>query len=219
MTTPGNIIEAVRAALGWTQTELSRRSGVHLNTLRDIESKGGWRSSKLPALADALSIDAVSLSKGKKTALAPSGRNDQTDTITILRYDTGGSMGNGTLLRDQPGIIRRLEVSSEWLEKNVRNYTSTSNLFVVTGFGDSMRPLYNSGDPLIVDAGVRIVQFDSVYFFRVADEGFIKRLQRVPGRGLVAISENSAYRDWVIDQSMDFELFGRVLKAWRSEDF
>lgn len=128
-------------------------------------------------------------------------------------------MGSGTILRDQPGIIERLEVSHEWLEKNVRGFTSARNLCVVTGFGDSMRPMYNPGDPLIVDAGVKTVEFDSVYFFRVGDEGFIKRLQRIPGQGLTAISENSAYRDWVIDKTMDFELFGRVLKVWRSEDF
>src|SRR5690554_377945 len=31
--------------------------------------------------------------------------------VTIARYDTGGAMGSGTILRDQPGIIERLEVS------------------------------------------------------------------------------------------------------------
>lgn len=128
-------------------------------------------------------------------------------------------MGTGTLLRDQPGIIERLDVSREWLEKNVRGYTAARNLCVVTGFGDSMKPMFNPGDPLIVDAGVKTIEFDAVYFFRVGDEGFIKRLQRIPGKGLLAISENQAYRDWVIDTTMDLEVFGRVLKVWRSEDF
>lgn len=144
---------------------------------------------------------------------------DKTPLVTIARYDTGGAMGHGAILRDQPGVIERLEVSHEWLEKNVRGFTSAKNLCVVTGFGDSMRPMYNPGDPLILDAGVKSVEFDAVYFFRVGDEGFIKRLQRIPGQGLTAISENAAYRDWVIDQTMDFEVFGRVLKVWRSEDF
>ncbi len=128
-------------------------------------------------------------------------------------------MGDGTVLRDQPGVIERLDVSREWLEKNVRGYTAAGNLCVVTGFGDSMRPMYNPGDPLIVDSGVKSVEFDAVYFFRVGEEGFIKRLQRVPGKGLLAISENQAYRDWVIEPNMDMEVFGRVLKVWCSEDF
>jgi len=82
-----------------------------------------------------------------------------------------------------------------------------------------MRGMFNSGDPLIVDIGITTVEYDAVYFFRVANEGFIKRLQRVPGRGLVAISENKAYESWAIADDMDFEVFGRVLKAWQSEDF
>lgn len=141
-------------------------------------------------------------------------------SVTIGRYDTGGRMGvAGVELRDQPGVIESWKVSREWLEKNVRGFNQTDTLCIVTGFGDSMRPMFNSGDPLIVDSSVRSVEFDAVYFFRVGSEGFIKRLQRVPGKGLVAISENSAYRDWVIDETMDFEVFGRVLKVWRSEDF
>lgn len=125
----------------------------------------------------------------------------------------------GIELRDQPGVIESWRVSREWLEKNVKGYSRVDSLCIVTGFGDSMRPMFNSGDPLILDSSIKTVEFDAVYFFRVGTEGFIKRLQRVPGKGLLAISENPAYRDWVIDQSMDFEVFGRVLKVWRSEDF
>jgi hypothetical protein len=141
------------------------------------------------------------------------------DTIEIRQFRTGGAMGAGLQLRDQPGVIRSWAVSGEWLQRNVRGYTAAKNLCIVTGFGDSMRPMYNPGDPLLVDIGVHAVEFDAVYFFRVGDEGFIKRLQRIPGQGLMAISENKAYRDWVIDSSMDFEVFGRILKVWRSEEF
>lgn len=141
------------------------------------------------------------------------------EAVRIPQYNAAGAMGNGLELRDQPGVIHSWNVSREWLSKNVRHFSSTDNLCIVTGFGDSMRPMFNPGDPLLVDAGVKTVDFDAVYFFRVEGEGFIKRLQRVPGRGLLAISENSAYREWTIDGSMDFEVFGRVLKVWRSEDF
>lgn len=146
--------------------------------------------------------------------------NTTTLSVTISQYDTGGRMGAaGVELKDQPGVIESWRVSREWLEKNVRGYSQVNSLCIVTGFGDSMRPMFNPGDPLILDSSVNSVEFDAVYFFRVGNEGFIKRLQRVPGKGLLAISENNAYRDWVIDSSMDFEVFGRVLKVWRSEDF
>lgn len=125
----------------------------------------------------------------------------------------------GVILRDQPGEIRSWDVSEEWLRKNVPTCSSPNNLAIVTGFGDSMRPLYNPGDPLLIDIGVKTVDFDAIYFFRVGDEGFIKRIQRIPGNGLVAISENRSYRDWTITGEMDFEVFGRVVKIWKGDDF
>jgi len=140
--------------------------------------------------------------------------------IVIYQFETGGRMGgSGLILRDQPGTIRAWHVSREWIQKNVHNVSSPSNLAVVTGFGDSMKPMFNPGDPLLVDRGVKSVEFDAVYFFRIGDEGFIKRLQRVPGEGLLAISENKAYRDWVIKDGMDFEVLARVVKVWRGEDY
>ncbi len=139
--------------------------------------------------------------------------------MVIRQFDAGGAMGHGVHLPDQPGVIHSWKVSPEWVQKNVRGYTSVSNLCIVTGFGDSMRPLYNPGDPLLVDRGARNVDIDAVFFFRVGADGFIKRLQRIPGQGLIAISENPRYREWTINQDMDFEVFGRVLKVWCSSDF
>lgn len=128
-------------------------------------------------------------------------------------------MGAGVLLRDQPGVIKSWRVSPDWLNKNIKNHTGAENLAIVTGFGDSMRPMFNPGDPLIVDLGVTTVDFDAVYFFRVGQEGFIKRLQRIPGEGLRAISANKEYESWTIKPDMDFQCFGRVLKVWCSEEF
>lgn len=138
----------------------------------------------------------------------------------IKQYDTGGAMGSGLVLHDQPGLIHSWNVSDEWLRLNVRHYTAASNLCIVTGFGDSMRPVFNPGDPLLVDRGVSKVEFDGMYFFRVGEEGFIKRLQRVPGDGIRVLSANrDNYEPWTIKQDMDFQVLGRVLKVWCGEEF
>lgn len=161
MTTPGEIIKAAREDLGLTQTELSRLSRVHLNTLRDIEAGGGANSGKLPFLAEALGLDPLALAKGRRVHVKTS------DDVVLPQFDTGGKMGNGLILKDQPGVIEERRVSREWLQRNVKAATSASNLCIVTGFGDSMVPLFKPGDPLIVDVGVRDVLYDAVYFFRV----------------------------------------------------
>lgn len=69
-------------------------------------------------------------------------RGTPNDIERIPEYETGGRMGHaGLILRDQPGEIRGWEVTREWLRKNVPNCTAPGNLAIVTGFGDSMRPL------------------------------------------------------------------------------
>ena len=137
----------------------------------------------------------------------------------IKQYDAGGRMGaTGLLLQDQPGVIQSWEVSPDWLRKNVRHFSNARNLCIVTGFGDSMRPMFNPGDPILVDTGVTKVDADGVYFFRVGDEGFIKRIQRIPGVGYVVKSSNPEYDPWTINDAMDFAVIGRVIKVWKSDD-
>lgn len=183
---------------------------------RDIEAQVGVPAGWLDALIEVSTDDSQPTVKTNPTLV---GR----DSVTIEHFDTGGIMGHGGFdLPEQPGVIQSWRVSREWLQKNIPAYTSVDNLCLVTGFGDSMRPMFNSGDPLVVDRGVRSIKFDGVYFFRVDGEGFIKRLQRIPTEdGMVfrAKSENTAYEAWDITKKMDFEVFGRVLKVWRSEEF
>lgn len=143
----------------------------------------------------------------------------QTENYEIRQYDTGGGMGNGLILKEQPGVIENFRVNANWLRENLKGYSSTKNLCIVTGFGESMKPLFNPGDPVIVDLSIKEFIGDFPYFFRIGDEGYIKRLQKIPGQGLIALSANREYRDWPIQQDMDFEILGRVLKVWKSEDF
>ena len=173
-----------------------------------------------------LGASAAELLDNYSQSIAP-----RTDLVHIPQYRMTGLInkdgagrafsGSGTrlLLRDQPGLITDVTVTREWLQKNVSAYSSPENLRIVTGFGDSMRPVFKPGDPLIVDTGHTTISFDAVYFFRVDGEGFGKRLQRVPGEGIRVLSSNKAYESWTVKPEMDFEVLGRIIKAWTSEDF
>jgi len=177
----------------------------------DVPLDAFYEAAQASAVARRLRLDDVDLRSPPQLRDEPSG---ETPECVIHQYDVAGSMGTGLLLRDQPGIIRSLNVSREWVEKNVPYYTAVENLAIVTGFGDSMLGMFNPGDPLLVDRGITKADVDGVYFFRVGDEGFIKRLQRIPGQGIVVISENPKYRDWTITPDMDFQVMAKVLIAW-----
>lgn len=174
-----------------------------------------------PRLAKEIADASVTLEVAPNQANIP---GTKSEIVTVSAYDAGGSMGKaGVALHDQPGVISRWDVSKQWLNQNIKAHTGIANLCIVTGFGDSMMPMFNPGDPLLVDLGVKSVDFDAVYFFRIDGDGYVKRLQRIPTEdGLIirAISENKeAYEPFNITKKMDFEVLGRVLKVWRSQDF
>jgi phage repressor protein C with HTH and peptisase S24 domain len=83
-----------------------------------------------------------------------------------------------------------------------------------------MQPRFNSGDPLLLDRGFTTVIADGVYFFRLGDNGFIKQLQRIPVAGKIVLrakSYNKDYDPFDITADMDFQVFGKVLMIWHSE--
>ena len=208
-------IKKVRLDAGMTQEEFGRALNRTKGNISGWE-KGNHEPSFEQILQISNLLNVPLPIEFKNSPLAPKKDPDQHE---IYQFETGGSMGMGLILRDQPGVIHNWNVSAEWLQKNVRGYSSTKNLCIVTGFGDSMRPLFNPGDPLLVDTSVTSVEFDSIYFFRIGDEGYIKRLQRIPGEGLRVISANKEYEAWTITKDMDFQVFGRVLKVWEGKDF
>lgn len=179
-------------------------------------------STKAPGWLDTLdSLASFPETHGTQITSEPHTQANAGD-ITISQYETGGSMGRGVLLPDQPGVIKEWKVSERWVQMNVQRITSARNLAIVTGFGPSMQPLFNPGDPLLLDRGINCVDTDGIYFFRVGTEGFVKQLQRIPtinGLVLRAKSYNTLYDPFDIVAGMDFEVFGRVVKVWRGEDF
>lgn len=155
-----------------------------------------------------------------KQAMPPSASHP--DELSIPQYEAGGQINQGSLVLEgkQPGTIKSWRVDLEWLRMNVRHYTSVQNLCIVTGFGPSMRPRFNPGDPLLMDKGITSMEVDGLYFFRIGDSGYIKQLQRIPSeRGTIyrAKSYNPDYEPFDITAKMDFQVFGKILTIWKSE--
>lgn len=227
---------AIKAAInlkGVSKVEVAQHFGVKPPSVQDWINRGTISKEKLPDLweyfSDVVGPEHWGLRgwSGLPRASAPSPipSKDAAD-LEIVQFAAGGSMGYGFNLQDHPpGYIKSWRVDREWFRQNVPVHTGISNLCIVTGFGHSMRPMYNPGDPLLVDTGVNVVDHEGVYFFRVGDEGFIKLIQRVPefnGKGIVLriISKNPDFPPYDISpQNPHFEVLGKVLTVWRSEQY
>src|SRR5690606_37234846 len=114
-------------------------------------------------------------------------------------------------------LVEKMSVNKDHLSRSVA-YSNTSNLAVITGFGDSMEGTYNDGDLLLIDRGVNEIKLDAVYVVRYHEDLYIKRFQRRPGKPILMISDNKKYEPVEIQpkSSTDFEVLGRVLMAWNA---
>lgn len=125
-------------------------------------------------------------------------------------------MGIGELLPEHETIVGHLDVTRRWLHTNLPHISSPTNIRLITAYGDSMEPDYRDGDVVFVDIGVQEVKIDAVYAFRLGDELFIKRLQRLPDGSINVLSTNEKYRAYMLSpqERGRAQVIGRVVGAW-----
>jgi transcriptional regulator with XRE-family HTH domain len=202
-----------------SKAALARECETSPQTVNGWLTTGRIAKERLPDLSRVLGVSVDWIIAGENgNALA--GKDPR--YVTIPQLDTGGAMGRGVELNEFTGVIANWQVSHEWAAKNLPAHTGLNNLKIVTGFGDSMRGVFEPGDPLIVDAGIKECAADGMYFYRVGTEAFIKRLQRIPtAAGIVyrVLSENAAYPPYDIAVGMEIEILAKVIKVWRSTVF
>lgn len=149
----------------------------------------------------------------KKTELnqpsQPYSSNQAQTDIVISHYDLAQSTTG----------LKQITVTETWIKTNLKNHTGIKNLALANGIDNSMKGAFNNGDLLIIDTGINNYKVNSPYIFRVDGETYIRHLQKVPGVGLMAISENKAFQPFTITSDMDFEVYGRIIRALNSVDF
>ncbi len=141
----------------------------------------------------------------KKTSQSQSNGVD----IEVLEMVAG--FGSEGVLDPDFKTCGTISIPSQFAQGLIPKYTR-----IIQCVGDSMLPLFENGDFLIVDliagrSGWR--QIDGVYLVRVGDMIFIKRVAFLPRGGLRLISINSAYGEFIIGEDGDqtnFEVLGRV---------
>jgi Peptidase S24-like len=144
-----------------------------------------------------------------------------TDTLAITHNGQLLSSGSNYLPRNEnePSIITDFRVSTKWFKTHIPPATETSNLHVITGMSNSENPTYSIGDPILIDAGINIVESDSVYFFKLNNMEFIKRIQRTAGGETRIMHTDDIHNSYIVEPNMDFQVVGKVLKIWKSCTF
>lgn len=141
------------------------------------------------------------------------------DSIDVPVMNAAGSMGAGLAAPDLEAIVGHMRVSTGWIRRNLTTISRPANLAVLTAYGDSMAPTFNSGDMLLVDTGVTDLKLDAVYVLECEGELFIKRVQRRLDGALVIRSDNPLYESFVMEPSEleRLRVLGRVVWAWNGK--
>ena len=226
----GKQIRRYRSALGLTLEQLEARTGVGVGTIAALEGRDSERSKYASRLAAGLGLTLEQLldesadagsGSGSLVLDSPHQPSTDDDDLRIPRFDTGGAMGAGVELRDQPGVIQSLRVSRGMAAQERAPLHGGQQALRGDGFRRQHAPHVQSGRSAAGGPGRGKGRYRRRVLLPRRQRGFIKRLQHTSARGLLirAKSENPKYDAWDITEGMDLQIFGRVLKVWRSDDF
>lgn len=222
--TIGNRILSKMKENNYSEGELSRLSGVPQPSIHRLVSNEvkSPNINNVTKIANALKIELEWLLTGKesiKTKVAnyvDSELKKKSETIIeIPQFDVSASMGAGRTPHELTQTVNTISVMKDFFVKYGIPITAPTNLAIVTGIGDSMETTFQSGDPLVIDQGIKTFVEDGVYLFTLGDMLYIKRLQRLP-KCIKMISDNKNYAEYDIqgEELKNLIIHGKVLFAW-----
>lgn len=145
----------------------------------------------------------------------PKGNKDgDVATLTISSITPSAGVG----VSNEHEILTQVIVTKEWLHNQYPNIKNIHALALCQPRGDSMYPTFKKDDTLIVDRTVTSFETEGVYVFSYDGEVFLKRVQRIPARGVKVISDNREVYDAYELAKAELEnvqVLGLVIGKWR----
>lgn len=175
--------------------------------------------SHLLAAAEILGVNPRWLATGQGKMGAQSKNqiciSNSTKEIKIPAFNSCASMGCGEIQEEYETIVREITIELRWLKEQVKNISSTNNLAVITGKGNSMEPTFHDGDALIVDTGTKDFITNGIYVFSVNHNLFVKRLSKQLNGELIATSDNPAIQQLIEKPGEHgYVVHGKVVGIW-----
>ena len=228
-------IKIGRESKGWTQLDLSKNSGVSLDSIKRYESKNSNITiNNLIKIADSLGLnldffrddnEAVTkllLTQEKNLSKSQNPSKTLSDKNKFPIHSTTDELSNNDDLVSIPflesitasagdGAYNDNEDSEQltFQKSFLRQYfgiISFNNLSIIIGKGDSMYPTLPESCYLLVQLGN--VNDGEICIARIDDELYVKRLQKRPK--LKLFSDNKTYEPIELEGE-NFEIIGRVV--------
>jgi len=138
------------------------------------------------------------------------------DYVRFELLDGLADMGPGAVNDDFPEVVRVIEMAALEVRRKLGFVPQPGRVKLITGRGESMRPLIENGDALMIDTTITSFVGDGVYLINLAGVTQAKLLQaRFDGLYVVSANRDS-YPEFRIPTEEADNLFigGKVLMAW-----
>lgn len=111
--------------------------------------------------------------------------------VRVQQLDAEVGMGGERVNDDYPEVIRAMDFEPAYIRSVVGFVPPPGRLVLVTGRGDSMIPIIQPGESLMVDTGVTAFDGDGIYLINTGNGQQVKGLQD-RGDSIYVVSANAA---------------------------
>ncbi len=179
-------------ARGVSLAALSELLGRNPSYLQQFIRKGSPRKLEeqhRAKLAQFFGVGEEELREAQEKSYAkPPRRRESGEWVDVPRLDLGASAGPGVIPGSE-AAFDTFRFSRRWLTEQG---LERAQLSAITVEGDSMEPLLNNGDEILVDRSPRPFR-DGIHVVRLGDTLMVKRVANAgPGR-VALLSQNMAY--------------------------
>ncbi len=177
---------------GVSLAALSELLGRNPSYLQQFIRKGSPRKLEeqdRATLARFLGVGEEELREAKDNSYAfPPRRREGGDWLDVPRIDLGASAGPGRVAGGE-AAFDTFRFSRRWLEEQG---LARADLSAIRVEGDSMEPLLNDGDEILVDRSPRPFR-DGIHVVRLGDTIMVKRVASAGAGRVALLSQNFAY--------------------------
>lgn len=183
------------------QSAMARALGQSPQTLKNWETRStGVSAAGANKAQQELGISSTWVMEAIPPMLIPSATSISLPATTpgylrVDQLDVVGGMGGAMVNDDHPEIIRSMEYGEAYIRALIGFVPPPGRLKLVSGVGDSMRPLIEPGEPTLMDSGVTTFRGDGIYWIGLGDrdDGHQIKMLQQRGDGLWVVSANPLY--------------------------
>lgn len=187
-----------------TKARVAKECAINPQAITGWERKGSIDRNHIPTLArltgrrveyfldgSISDFDSLEPAEGsRRTDGVSNSEMVQTDYVHVEQLDGEVDMGDGRINDDYPEVVKSMDFTSAFIRSLVGFVPPPGRLVLVTGRGDSMIPIIQPGESLMVDTGVTSFDGDGIYLINTGNGQQVKGLQD-RGAAIFVVSANA----------------------------